>query len=230
MITYHKNGFSLLEITVALALSSFLLLVLLQVYLSVKTTALLQEGLARMQENGRYASFLLTQQIHQAGYAGCIQTGLSKPDNAIQIYSSSKPPDFLSGQNLVVNADILVIKTCEGRAEQQEFTTVAYYIAKTKQSNSSNLISTALYQKIINQPALEIIPGIENMRIRTDSETKDQAIAIRGVEIHLLLNSMQAVLPQPSTYQFLGNSFRSQDKLLRREWVIYAAARQRVLP
>lgn len=67
----RQDGFSLVEILVATALSVFLLTAVMTVYLSQKKSYRFTEGLARVQENGRLAIAGLNKDVRMAGYIGC---------------------------------------------------------------------------------------------------------------------------------------------------------------
>ncbi|MBL1293326.1 MAG: PilW family protein [Thiotrichales bacterium] len=64
------TGFSLVELMVAITISVVLLTGLIQVYMSAKRSYLIQDSIARMQENGRYAVNLLNRDLRLAGYMG----------------------------------------------------------------------------------------------------------------------------------------------------------------
>lgn len=67
----RQQGFTLVEILVAVAISLFLLAGILQVMSSNKQTARFQEAVARIQENARFALMFLGRDFRQAGYMGC---------------------------------------------------------------------------------------------------------------------------------------------------------------
>lgn len=70
-----SQGFTLIELMVAITLGLIILAVLSQVYVSSKKTYRVQEALSRLQENGRYAVDFLGRDIRMAGYMGCIGGG-----------------------------------------------------------------------------------------------------------------------------------------------------------
>jgi type IV pilus assembly protein PilW len=76
-------GFSLVELMVALALSSVLLLGLFQIFTSNKQAFSLQDGVARLQESGRISMEFLSRNLRVAGYMGCA-TGASNFTNNVQ--------------------------------------------------------------------------------------------------------------------------------------------------
>ena len=67
----HQTGLSLIEIMIALLIGAFLLGGVLQIFISSKQTYRMQEGLSRLQENGRFALDFISRDIRMAGYRGC---------------------------------------------------------------------------------------------------------------------------------------------------------------
>lgn len=68
----RQLGLSLVEILVALVISLFLLAGIVQVYSGNRATFSFTSALAEIQENGRYALDLMTQDLRQANQWGCI--------------------------------------------------------------------------------------------------------------------------------------------------------------
>ncbi len=66
-----QAGFSLVELMVALLISLFLIAGVIQVFLGSKQTYTLNEGVARLQENVRYAFDRISADLSAAGYMGC---------------------------------------------------------------------------------------------------------------------------------------------------------------
>lgn len=64
----RQTGLSLIEMMVALLIASLLMLALVVVFLSGRSSFLTQEQMARMQENGRFAFKLLTRDLQNAGH------------------------------------------------------------------------------------------------------------------------------------------------------------------
>ncbi len=67
----RSRGITLVELMVALALSLLLLLGVGTVFVANKQAFRLQESLARVQENGRFALQAIVRDIRNAGYLGC---------------------------------------------------------------------------------------------------------------------------------------------------------------
>ncbi len=75
-----QAGISLVEIMVAMTLSLILTLGVSQIYMSSKQSYRLQEAQSRLQESGRLALELLSDDIRQAGYLGCPSAGTNPPN------------------------------------------------------------------------------------------------------------------------------------------------------
>lgn len=70
-----ESGFSLVELMIALLLGVILTLGVAQIYLSSSDTYRLTDGLARIQENARFASEYLGREVREAGGDGCLLDG-----------------------------------------------------------------------------------------------------------------------------------------------------------
>ncbi len=66
------RGVSLIELMIALAIGSLLVLGLVEVFSASRTAYQLSEGLARVQENGRFAMDYIQRDFRMAGHMGCV--------------------------------------------------------------------------------------------------------------------------------------------------------------
>ncbi|HEY5971112.1 MAG TPA: PilW family protein, partial [Pseudoxanthomonas sp.] len=66
------QGLSLIELMIAILIGSILLLGLVQIYGATRESYRLSEGMARVQENGRFALDFLQRDIRLAGHFGCV--------------------------------------------------------------------------------------------------------------------------------------------------------------
>jgi type IV pilus assembly protein PilW len=66
-----QQGFTLIEIMISLLLGVFLLGGVIGVFLNTKQTYRVQDGLSRLQENGRYAMEFMGRDIRMADYKAC---------------------------------------------------------------------------------------------------------------------------------------------------------------
>jgi type IV pilus assembly protein PilW len=65
-------GFSLIELMIALLIGTILVLGLVQVFAASRSAYQLSQGIARNQENARFAVDFLTRDLRMAGHAGCV--------------------------------------------------------------------------------------------------------------------------------------------------------------
>ncbi|MCO6440676.1 MAG: PilW family protein [Nitrococcus mobilis] len=102
----------MVEIMVALTLSLLLLGAVFQIFISAKASYRMNEGLARLQETGRFAVDILTGDIRMAGYQGCMTLDqltpnviVKNPPSELLLYD---PANVLRGQNDLASGNDLV--------------------------------------------------------------------------------------------------------------------------
>ena len=69
---YRARGLTLIELMIAMLIGTILILGIVQVFASSRAAYQLSEGLARVQENGRFAMDYLQRDIRMAGHFGCV--------------------------------------------------------------------------------------------------------------------------------------------------------------
>lgn len=109
----YVDGFSLVEVMVALTLSLLLLSAIFQVFTSSKASYRMNEGLARIQETGRFVVDLLSSALRMAGYQGCLTRNKIAPNVIVKNPPSVlpyQPEDVLRGENNLASGDSLVAK------------------------------------------------------------------------------------------------------------------------
>lgn len=89
--TPRQQGFSLVELVIAMALGLLLMAGVLQTFLSSKQTYSTNNALARVQESGRFAMEFLTNDIRNAGYRGECMSSLK---NLLNELSSKYNADY----------------------------------------------------------------------------------------------------------------------------------------
>lgn len=78
--TARQAGLSLVELMIALAIGTVLVFGLLQVFSASRAAYQTSEGLARVQENARFAMEFLQRDIRMAGHYGCVNDQAHKID------------------------------------------------------------------------------------------------------------------------------------------------------
>lgn len=88
----NQCGLSMVELLVALALSSFLILGVTQIYIDNKRNYLFQQGQSETQENARFVALVFEQQLSKAGYR-------RKPDESIEQAFPAEPTPIQANIN-----------------------------------------------------------------------------------------------------------------------------------
>ncbi|WP_160285838.1 PilW family protein [Pseudomonas knackmussii] len=99
----RQSGLSLIELMVALAIGSLLILGATQLYINNKAHFQFQQGQLSNQENARYALLLLDQQLARTGYRYLPQDALETAFPALA--SSNGCPAFSAGQTYQLTSD-----------------------------------------------------------------------------------------------------------------------------
>lgn len=101
MFRTRQAGLSLVELMIALVIGLILMLGITQIFIASHSASRLSEGVARAQENGRFALDFLERDIRMAGHMGCVNDqahfikGLGLPKNNFAPGTGSGSPlDF----------------------------------------------------------------------------------------------------------------------------------------
>ncbi len=93
---YSQKGLSLIELMVAMLIGLILIAGIGNIFIDSKRTYSFQQGLARIQENGRMALEFLGRDIRMAGYTGCASGEYSSVTNML-VGSTTLNYDFSRG-------------------------------------------------------------------------------------------------------------------------------------
>lgn len=91
----RQRGLSMVEMLIALAISSFLILGVTQIYIDNKRNYIFQQNQSANQENGRFSLLLLEQELRKAGYRRVIQDSRELAFPAITVTGCG---DFSAGE------------------------------------------------------------------------------------------------------------------------------------
>ena len=126
-------GTTLVELLIAITLGLFLLSGLILLYINHKTTYQFNEGISRLQENGRTAIHWLVQDIRMAGYIGCPRLNdvrLKIADFSTQTrlagWHAHNSTSTLSYPTVIdkiaaINSDVVLIQTAGNKAIKPNF-------------------------------------------------------------------------------------------------------------
>jgi type IV pilus assembly protein PilW len=86
-------GYTLVEILIAIVLGIIVTGAVIQSYLTSSQNARINEGVSRVQENGRFANYFLTKDIREAGAGACLTN--------IRSLLQGDPEDFSPGKGAI---------------------------------------------------------------------------------------------------------------------------------
>lgn len=120
----RQTGLSLIELMIAITLSSLLMLGVVQIFLSSKATYTSNQALSAIQESGRFAIELLARDIRNTGYKGqCLSVPINHLDNGSSSLWSlhGEPlrgwddgaPDFISS-DIAAGSHVLFVQFAAG--------------------------------------------------------------------------------------------------------------------
>ncbi len=115
--TLTQKGLTLVEILVALALSSVILAGITQVYLSTRQTYRTTSELSGLQENGRFAMLFLSKDLRMGGFQGCGNGVGISPFNNVDIDGNNIADDIgdlFNNDSIILGADNVVVGTTIG--------------------------------------------------------------------------------------------------------------------
>lgn len=234
-----QRGSTLLEVMLACSLSLFLLLTMGDLYLACRRMLGLQQAIADLQENGRFAVHFLTENIRMAGYAACINAAVPVNQDQAIVGFGTKLPSYLQGK-VLSGTDSLVIGRCRSLNGQTNFFQYAYFVGATTRKNALGQTIYALYTMPITGNKEELVSGVSNLKISygigsangrdistyLSAEAVKDWTQVRSVQLALWLDSENPVLKQPLVSVFQGIPLPS-DRFLHREWDTYVALRER---
>jgi len=96
-----QQGFSLIEVMVAMLIGIILLGGAISIFISNKAVYRLESELSRMQESGRFIIDMMSHEIRMAGFNGCASRGDVEPNNM----ANNPPPQPINNDNAVLGYD-----------------------------------------------------------------------------------------------------------------------------
>jgi type IV pilus assembly protein PilW len=231
-------GLSLVELMVALTLGLIILAAVGQIFLTSRATYTLGEGLARIQENGRFAMEFLAQDIRMAGYTGCNSTlsGANvgnivapaasattfNPDGiagykyactsactgALSEWDPDLPSGYFSAGQVVTGTDVVVI--------QRGSTDGTHLTGNTAPSNANvQIVSTTAIAATIAADDVLMVSDCKNADIfrATNASSGSGKITIAHSSVG-------------NTSNFLTHSYGNDAELMKLETLIYYIGRR----
>jgi len=198
----HQQGLALIELMIAMTLGLLVVGALIMLFANSKETYLLNENLARLQENGRFAMHLVSRDLRWADYRGCLtqdllanaitganNSGLNSSDSVTIVY---QPNDCLNSPNTTVTMAYTVDEGTSGRP--------------------------SLYRSIDGGPPVELVEDISDLQILYGEDTDNDDIPNYYVELGSISDPEQIVSVRmalttqtPNVLQSNGGNRMSRD-------------------
>jgi len=188
------DGFTLMELMLALLLASALIALLVIMYTSVWRRYVLFMNLSHLDLEGRSARQRLIQQISGAA-------------SVLNRYGKSDLPYELK-RRLRPLSNVLVL--CEASEAKHCRRQVAYYVAKTSWQHDGKSV-TALFEKPLDGRRQELIPYVVGL-------TLNQALPDGLVGFSVTLRSPDPILKAPLAYYVNGQKKVTRSRYLYRVW------------
>lgn len=243
----RQSGVTLIELMIAMVLSLIVLIGVVNIYIVNKKVSRMEDGLSRMQENGRFAMDFLARDLRMAGYPNL--PTLTDID-AIGDTSGIEDAGENNSDTLILShgrTGIYITDDCKGDAIDPTATNT-YDIQDTGRVNNRGNSIFSLYCN-----GTELVEGVENMQVLYGvRNTLDMAVAnpttsyltstqvaaagawnrIRSVRIALLVNMMDDLASRVdnNTYTLLGQSYppAAADQQMRRVYTTMVVLRNRL--
>lgn len=158
------NGFTLLEMLMAVALSSLILLAIFKITVSIQTIKQQAMALSSIQERMRFLSYFLREKIHMAGNNVCMTQTPNPNALTIQGYAANIAKEQL-GIDAKSGTDVLQLRECAREKDQNRYTTLLFFVAATHYVNPQNQTGYALFYKIGDHRKEELIPGVDDFTL-----------------------------------------------------------------
>lgn len=162
MKNYH--AFTLVELMLAITLSSLFVFGLMHVYLEFKKTNQVINALQAMQERARYAYLLLTDAVHTAGSIDCMVAPQKENFTKIVGYVANNVPAIWH-INALRHTDVMIVAGCYKENNKLIYLQKAYYIGNTHRFDRYHRPIYALYVKNLSGNRRELIENVQAMRI-----------------------------------------------------------------
>lgn len=236
------SGFSLIELMIALAIGMFVVLGAIQVFLANQASLRLTDGLAKVQENGRFALELMSRDIRMAGYpadsfGGTRIRGIGGGQldsvsieymvdsattdcagNAVGAGAISKNTYSISSGNLICTGNVAGVS--EVIVQGVEKMQIVY-------GEDTDAIPDNLPNRYVMATELANNTGADAAEIAAKTAARWNNVST--VRLNLLVNSINPTLDTPQTYFYGGTSTTATDRLFRAEYMTTITLRNRIL-
>lgn len=228
-----QRGLTLVELMVAMVLSLLLSAGVIVLFVGSGQNTRFNEGLARVQENGRFAIDVITHDTRMAGYVSLLDPPGTVPQ-AVDGLDNVPINHQEGGRTVVEGTDVLILSAVPDEdvsGQEQVFAEVRYFL-----SVRQNAPVPSLYRFVRTQAGAtrveEVVEGVANLQILYGENTDDDApnridryVAAGAVDdwnrvlsvrlSMLLVSPDDNVLETSQTISFNGSDVNPGDRRLR---------------
>jgi type IV pilus assembly protein PilW len=217
----HQDGFTLIEMMIAMAISSFLMLVIMVMFSSSNRSRMLQTSLSGLNESGRFAISVLGRDLRMAGY---------KDDNWL---TGAIPNTIVVANGAPVDGGDSITIQYEAARDCNYAATVGGMAVNTYALNMANMSLECNGQPIVDD--------IEQMQIYFGEDTDADGVANRmmapgevglnmnrvvSLRVHLLVRSTTDRQSETAQQYFFDDvTWDAPDTRMRRQYSITVALR-----
>lgn len=156
----QQKGFSLIEIILALAVSSLLCVSLFQYVQTVELLHQRQLTLASLEAKTRFLTIFLRQKIQMSGDFSCEPNReIPTPISVMQRYSSNAAKEIL-GIPIKTDTALLQLLMCVHIQGQLQYLPVSFFVANTGREDSQGRSIDALFMKIATHPREALLEDV----------------------------------------------------------------------
>jgi len=204
-IVLKQKGMTLVEIMVALVLGIFLIAGVIHIFLGSKQTYRMQENLARLQENGRFAMDFISRDIRMADSWGCLKNGLAGVSNKKK-YATYK--NGISGAEAANMPDEITLVAIEGGKSTSVASQTAIAGNITVTGGNGFAVGDTVLIADCNQGDIFKISGVTGGKVLAQNLTGGQDISkIYGADASIYpLKATKYSIQNDVLYRTLGTS------------------------
>ena len=191
------SGFTLIEILIALALSSIICISVFDCVASIEILYQRQLAIAGMQEKTRFLTVFFGEKIKQSGDFSCEPWRIKREDPVVVSYAAQEASDKW-GVKIKAKTDLLQLKECIRFNGKLQYLPIDFFVADTRRVSGKGREIDALFMKIEGHHREELVPNLVEFRVAV--ENLNNPI----VKIVYVLSSIDDAVKVKNPYWFDG--------------------------
>jgi len=172
----RQRGLSLIELMVAMTLGLLVAGAMVLLFANSKETYILNENLARLQENGRFAMHLISRDLRWADYRGCpVIPAEAERSGFESIFWQSRLPDAITGENNsgLNNSDTVTIVFQPNACNSDDLGATQTWVYNIAQGAAGR---PSLFRSENGGNPVELVEDVANLQILYGEDTNNDDI------------------------------------------------------